>query len=81
MALVNFRKKFESFPLIFARISNFVHFRGDCECAYAEPKFFGELFKFCFVFYVHLDSIRWVSRRFVKIFINYSRNLHFIWYF
>ncbi len=35
------KKKFASFPSIFARISKFEHFRGDW--AYAEPNFFGEI--------------------------------------
>ncbi len=43
MPLVNFQKKIDSFPSIFARISMFEHFRGDW--AYAGPNFFGELSK------------------------------------
>ncbi len=46
MPFVNFRKKIASFPLIFARISMFEHFRGDW--AYAEPNFFDELSKIFF---------------------------------
>ncbi len=48
MPFVNFRKNFDSFPLIFARISMFQHFRSDW--AYAEPNFFWEITKNIFFF-------------------------------
>ncbi len=47
MSLINFRKNFDSFPSIFARIWMFEHFRGDW--AYAEQNFFGELSKKMFL--------------------------------
>ncbi len=75
MPLVNFWKKFASFPSIFARISKFEHFRGDW--AYAEPNLFGEISKKLFFQNVHLGPIRWVPKRFFKILIFYSRNLHY----
>ncbi len=73
MALVNFWKNFNSSPLIFARILMFEHFLGDW--AYAEPYFFGELTNIFFA-NVHFGPIRWVHKRFFKIFTNYSQNLH-----
>jgi hypothetical protein len=74
MPLVTFReKKFASFPSIFARILKFEHFRGDL--AYAEPNFFCEISQIFF-----LKMFPWVlltPKRFFKIWIFYSRNLHF----
>ncbi len=61
------------------RISMFEHFRGDW--AYAEPNFFDELSKKIFLQNLNFGPIRWVPRRFSKISIIYSQNLHFIWYF
>jgi hypothetical protein len=78
MALLNFRKKFDSFLLIFARISLFEHFRGDW--AYAEPNYFGELSK-VFFFNVQFGPIRWVLRRFFKIWLFIVEICVLIWYF
>ncbi len=75
MPLVNFWKKSASFPSIFARISKFEHFRGDW--AYAEPNLFKEISKKLFFQNVHLGPIRWVPKRFFKILIFYSQNLHY----
>ncbi len=61
------KKKFASFPSIFARISMFEHFRSDW--AYAEPNFFDELSKIFFLRNLHFGPIRWVPRRFLKILI------------
>ncbi len=70
-----FVKNFASFPSIFARISKFVHFHRDW--AYAKPKFFLEISNKILFQNVHFRSIRWVPRRFFKIWIFYSWNLHF----
>jgi hypothetical protein len=67
MPFVNFRKKFASFPSIFARISMFEHFRGDK--AYAESNFFLEISKQFFFQNLHFGPIRWFPRRFFKIWI------------
>jgi hypothetical protein len=53
----------------------FEHFHGDW--AYAEPNFFDELSKKFFFLNLHFGPIRWVPRRFLKISIIYSQNLHF----
>ncbi len=72
--LVNFReKKIASLPL--ARISNFERFRGDWP--YAEPNFLESYPKIFFFQIVPLGPIRWVRKWFFKIWIFYSRNLHF----
>ncbi len=53
----------------------FEHFRGDW--AYAEPNFFDELSKKFFFQNLHFGPISWFLRRFLKISIIYSQNLHF----
>ncbi len=59
-----------SFPSIFARISKFEHFRGDWAYAERYPKKI-------FLQKVHFGPITWVPKRFFKISIFFSRNLHF----
>jgi hypothetical protein len=54
----------------------FEHFRGDP--AYAEPNFLGELSKKFFPLNFHFGPVRWVPKRFFKISIIYSQNLHLI---
>jgi hypothetical protein len=71
MPLVNFWKKFRFFSFVFARISKFEHFRGDW--AYTETNFVGEISKKIFS-----QMFTWVLLDgFFKIWIFYSRNLHF----
>jgi hypothetical protein len=53
----------------------FAHFRGDW--AYAEPNFFERYPKKFFFQNLHFGPIRWVPRRFFKIWIFYRRTLHF----
>ncbi len=75
MFLVNFEKKFDSFPSSFARILMFKHFRGDW--AYGNPIFLVSYQKFFFFKIFHFGPIKWVPRRFFKISIIFSQNLHF----
>ncbi len=77
MPLVNFRKQFCFFPLIFSRISKLEHLRGDW--AYAEPNFLGEISNKNFYQKVHFGLIRWVPERFFKIF--FCQNFILIWDF
>jgi hypothetical protein len=53
----------------------FEYYRGDW--AYAEPNFFDELSKNFFLQNLHFGPIRWNPRRFLKISIICSQNLHF----
>ncbi len=71
MPLVKFWKKFASCPSIFARILKFKYFRGDW--AYAEPNFLERYPKKFF----QLGPIWWLPKRFFKLLISFSRNLHF----
>jgi hypothetical protein len=75
MPFAIFRKNFASFPSIFVRILMFEHFRGDW--AYAEPNFLDELANNFFLQNLHFGPIRWLPRRFLKILIIDSQNLHF----
>jgi hypothetical protein len=75
--LVNFRTKFRFFYFDFAKISKFENFRSDWAVSIRGTKFFGEISKNFFLQNVHLGPVTWIPRRFFKISIFYSRNMHF----
>jgi hypothetical protein len=69
MPLVNLRKKFASFSSIFARILKLTE--------HTRNQIYLERYPTIFFQNVHLGGIRWIPKRFFKIWIFYSRNLHF----
>jgi hypothetical protein len=74
MPLVNFRTKFRFFSFDFhqnfeVRTFSTEHTRNQI--------FLERYLKYFFLQNVHLGLIRWFPKRFFKIWIFYSRNLHF----